>query len=60
MFMLSSNEPVKVADLQKCDRNGKQFSKKLWSFDEVRNILLEKNKRSRQWKICIHWILLNI
>ena len=29
MFMLSSNEPVKVADLQKCDRNGKQFSKKL-------------------------------
>ena len=30
MFMLSSNEPVKVADLQKCDRNGKQFSKKLW------------------------------
>ena len=48
MFMLSSNEPVKVADLQKSDRNGKQFSKKLWSFDEVRNILLEKNKRSRQ------------
>ena len=48
MFMLSSNEPVKVDDLQKCDRNGKQFSKKLWSFDEVRNILLEKNKRSRQ------------
>ena len=53
--MLNSNEPIKVAHLQKlanqsmlelrtCDR--KQFiqwkQEKLWSFDIARNVLIEK------------------
>ena len=57
MFMLNSNEPIKVAHLKKlanqsmfewctCDR--KQFiqwkQEKLWSFDIARNVLIEKKE----------------
>ena len=52
MFTLNSNEPIKVANLQKLTNqstlNGKQFFQwkleKLWLFHKARNVLLEKNR----------------
>ena len=52
MFMLNSNEPIKVAHIQKLTSqsmlSGKQlFQWKLekgWSFDKARNILIENNR----------------
>ena len=51
MFMLISNEPIKVADLQKLANqlmlNGALVTdlpvktRKLWSFDKARNILIK-------------------
>ena len=55
MFMLNSNEPIKVAHLQKLTNesmlNGKQLFQwkleKSWSLDKARNVLIEKKLR---WK----------
>ena len=52
MFMLNSNEPIKVAHIQKLTNqsmlNGKQLFQwkleKIWSFDKARNVLIKKNK----------------
>ena len=52
MCMLISNEPIKVADLQKfanqlmlngalCYRSSRESKKKLWSFDKARNIVIK-------------------
>ena len=40
MFMLNSNKPIKVAHFQKL-ANQSMF----WSFDEGRNVLIEKKLR---------------
>ena len=54
MFMLNSNEPIKVAHLQKvsqsinvewytCERQFFQWKlERLWSFDKASNTLIEK------------------
>ena len=47
MFMLISNKPIKVADLQKVTNqlmlNGALviYQEKLWSFDKARNVLIK-------------------
>ena len=53
MFMLISNEPIKVADLQKLtnqlanaawhtgDNLSEREQEKLWSFDKAKNILIK-------------------
>ena len=45
-----------------CDRNGKQSSqwkqKKLWSFDKVKNVLIEKKKRRKKSREI--WAMKNI
>ena len=48
--MLNSNEPIKVAHIQKLTNqsmlNGKQLFQwkleKIWSFDKARNVLIKK------------------
>ena len=59
MFMLNSNEPIKVAHLQKLANqsmltgalviemvnNSFTEAKKLWSFDKATNVLIEKKNR---------------
>ena len=59
MFMLNSNEPIKVAHLQKLANqsmltgalviemvnNSFTEAKKLWSFDKATNVLIKKKNR---------------
>ena len=66
MFLLISNEAIKVAHLEKLANqlmvNGALViemvailllkARKLWSFDEVRNILIKKNER-KIWAVKI-------
>ena len=66
MFLLISNEAIKVAHLEKLTNqlmvNGALViemvailllkARKLWSFDEVRNILIKKNER-KIWAVKI-------
>ena len=59
MFMLNSNEPIKVAHLQKLANqsmlNGAlvniisfgERARKLWSFDKARNVLIKKKKKEK-------------
>ena len=75
MFMFNSNEPIKVAHLQKLANqsmlngalvvemvnNSLSESRKNFdkTFDKARNVLIENN-RYGQRKIYFHWISLNI
>ena len=74
--MLNSNEPIKVAYLQKLANQwilndalvtemanncfSDSMKNKLWSFEKVRNVLIEKKKRYEQQKIYFYYISLNI